>query len=443
MSPWSTRSARSVATAPSPVRAGAARWLVGTRLVGTALAVAAGAGLVCGGAAAAPTAGAVAADAAEQTCGDQPARLEPAVPPALAWLAAEEAWRTATGEGVVVAVVDSGVDVENPHLADAVRSGTDVVGKSSDPTGRTDTWSHGTAVAGIIAARTVEGSGMVGLAPDATILPVRVYYGDDEQWNDAGLGPTAARMAEGIRWAAEHGADVINVSMSASTDDPGLRAAVEDATADGALVVASAGNRQTADNTDDRPRYPAAYPGVLGVAAVDADLAPSPDSIHGEQVGVAAPGQQVLSVFPGPGDCWYAAESASSSWSTAYVSAAAALVAERFPDELPAQWAYRLQVTAARSSAAERTDETGWGVVRPDQALVFVDDGTAVGPPHPTAQPAVPSPQPTPVQVAPAVDPLAAVRESAVWWALAGAAVVTLTALAWRLVPRSPSRRAS
>ncbi|MBT0994266.1 S8 family serine peptidase [Cellulomonas sp. DKR-3] len=414
-----------------------ARRVTGTALLVLAVGVLTGAGVAAG-----PAADAAERTAAtEQTCGDQPERLETAAPPALTWLAADQAWATATGAGVVVAVVDSGVDVRNPHLADAVEKGTDVVGKSKDATGRTDTWSHGTAVAGIIAAREVQGSGVVGLAPDSTILPVRVYYGDDEQWNDAGLGPTAARMADGIRWAAEHGADVINVSMSASTDDPDLHAAVREATAAGALVVASAGNRQTADDTSDRPRYPAAYPEVLGVAAVGSDLQPSGESIHGEQVGVAAPGQQVLSVFPGEGDCWYAADAASSSWSTAYVSAAAALVAERFPDESPAQWAYRLQVTAARASAGERTDEVGWGVVRPDQALVFVDDGTAVGPPNPAATPTPAAAAPTPVQVAPAVDPLAPVRDAAVWWALAGAAVVTLTALAWRLVPRGPSRR--
>jgi membrane-anchored mycosin MYCP len=400
--------------------------------------------LTCAGVVVAPTVGAVDVDAVtEQTCGDRPPEKELAEPPALTWLAADQAWQTATGEGVVVAVVDSGVDVQNPHLVDAVQPGTDVVGESKDPTGRTDTWSHGTAVAGIIASREIPRSGVVGLAPDSTILPVRVYYGDDEQWNDAGLGPTTARMAEGIRWAAEHGADVINVSMSASSDDPDLRAAVAEATEAGSLVVASAGNRQTADDTSDKPRYPAAYPGVLGVAAVGSDLQPSQESIHGEQVAVAAPGQQVLSVFPGDGDCWYAADTASSSWSTAYVSAAAALVAERFPDESPAQWAYRLQVTAARSSADARTDETGWGVIRPDQALVFVDDGTAVGPPHPTAVQTPAAAAPTPIQVAPSVDPLAEVRDAAVWWALAGAAVVTLTALAWRLVPKPASRRRS
>lgn len=110
--------------------------------------------------------------------------------------------------------------------------------------------------------------------------------------------------------------------MSTDVDDPALRAAVRDATARGSLVVASAGNRNTADDKADDARYPAAYPEVLSVAAVDAELRPTDASIHGEHVDVAAPGAQVLTVYPGAGDCWYATTEPAPSWSTAYASAA-------------------------------------------------------------------------------------------------------------------------
>ena len=368
-----------------------------------------------------------------QGCGDEAPRYLDEEPPALAQLGATAAWQLATGEGVLVAVVDSGVDDRNPHLSGVVREGRDVV--TGDGPGRTDTWGHGTAVAGIIAARRVEGSGVIGLAPGARILPVRVYHAEGDQAVEQGVQPTPGRIAEGITWAAEQGAKIINVSMSTDADDPALRAAVRDATARGALVVASAGNRNTADDKSDDARYPAAYPEVLSVAAVDAELRASDASIHGPHVDVAAPGAQVLTAYPGAGDCWYATTDPAPSWSTAYASAAAALVAQRFPDETPAQWAHRLEVTAARATLDERTDTTGWGVIRPDVALQHVDDG-AGGQGSETAPPTTATAAPIVVQDA--IDPLAEARDDAVWWALGGTAVVALVALAWRLV--SPRR---
>ncbi|CAM5783318.1 S8 family serine peptidase [Cellulomonas persica] len=402
------------------------------RLAASLAARAALACLTLGGASAAWVADAPAADATvTQGCGDEAPRYLDQEPPALAQLGAQAAWRFATGDGVVVAVVDSGVDDRNPHLDGAVVDGHDVV--TGDGTGRADTWGHGTAAAGIIAARRVPDSGVLGLAPKATILPVRVYHAEGDQAVEQGVQPTPARIAEGITWAAAHGATIINVSMSTDADDPALRAAVRDATARGSLVVASAGNRNTADDKSDDARYPAAYPEVLAVAAVDADLRATDASIHGPHVDVAAPGAQVLTAYPGAGDCWYATTDPAASWSTAYVSAAAALLAERFPDETPAQWAYRLTSTAARATP-ERTDELGWGVVRPDAALQLA----AV----PTDPVRTPTPAPTvtasPIVVQDVADPMAQVRADAVWWVLGGTASVALVALVWRLV--SPRR---
>jgi membrane-anchored mycosin MYCP len=199
--------------------------------------------------------------------------------------------------------------------------------------------------------------------------------------------------------------------------------------------VASAGNRTADPDAPDGPRYPAAYPGVLGVTATDEAGHATDDSFHGPHVDVAAPGVNVLTTFHAAGDCMLAGGAAASSWATAYVSAAAALIAERHPDESPAEWAFRLEVTAARSDPGARDDQLGWGTVQPTEALLFVDDGSAPGPDSPT------HPRPVEqVEAAPALDmtvptsPLTAARRDAMWWVLAGVTGVLLVVLAARVV---------
>lgn len=364
-------------------------------------------------------------------------------PPVLDRLDVERAWQHATGRGVTVAVVDSGVDTRNPHLGDVVVDGADLVDPSGDAQGRTDTAGHGTAVAGQIAARRVDGSGVVGLAPDARLLAVRAYVEDTDRGRSDGTAPTTARMAAGIRWAVEHGATIINVSLSSPVDDPELRAAVDAAAARGALVVASAGNRTTAQDTSDSPRYPAAYPGVLGVAAVGPGDAPTDASIHGPHVDVAAPGTDVLTTFHASGDCVLGGDTPSASFATAYVAGAAALVAEAFPAETPDQWAHRLMVTASRTQAGARDDEVGWGVVRPADALTFVDDGTAPGPPSPLHEaPAQVEAVTAPVRLSSREDLLGAAQQGASWWLLgAGGAVVGAVLVAQLRSRRRPRQR--
>lgn len=395
--------------------------------LGTALAAAPGAA-----ATPVPAGAGVPRQVEQRSCEDDGGQWVPAAPAALARLGAARAWELATGAGVTVAVVDSGVDARNDHLDGALAPGVDLVDATGD--GTTDAHGHGTAVAGIVAARPVEGSGVVGLAPDATVLPVRVYADPD---GEDGLGVDAARTAEGIRAAVNRGARVVNVSLSFPADHPELREAVAAATAQGALVVASAGNLSTLGEDDDptAPRYPAAYPEVLAVAAVDAADQVA-DTVVGGHVDVAAPGTEVLTAFRGHGDCLLGG-AASTSWATAYVSAAAALLVERYPAETPAQWAHRLEVTAARPDPARRTDDAGWGVIRPYLALAFVDDGAAPGPPSPVHE------APPPVEVAPPSvelgvreDPTARARAATTWWLLGGAAAAVAALVVAQLAPR-------
>ncbi|WEG08266.1 S8 family serine peptidase [Microbacterium horticulturae] len=319
-------------------------------------------------------------------------------PPAFAVLQVERAWTVTRGAGVTVAVVDSGVDVSSPRLSGAVLKGTSLV-DGGDRYGRTDDFGHGTIIAGQIATQASGDSGLVGLAPGVKILPVRVYAGEDDEAVKAGNGPDIGRLATGIRYAADHGAQIINVSSSTPTDDERLRNAVAYATSKGSLVVASADNRS--DGESDGDRFPAGDPAVLGVAALSADGVVTDASIHGPQVSLAAPGENVLSLSTLGGDCIFPQQGQppATSYAAAYVSAAAALVAAAHPDETPAQWAYRLEVTARRADPDARDDVSGWGVVQPYSALTLVPGPGLRGPESPfvdaadepaTATPAAP-----------------------------------------------------
>lgn len=391
----------------------------------------------------APVAGASALVLPSAACTPETTVYTPDVPPALEQLNSELAWQVATGRGITVAVVDSGVAAGNAHLGAAVLPGVSLVSvPEADNAPTADVMAHGTAVAGQIAARPVTGSGVVGLARDATILPVRVYFSTDEQIVEGGNGPRDDRMAAGIRAAADAGAQIINVSMSSTVDSPDLKAAVEHATSLGSLVVASAGNRNTTEDKEDSPRFPAAYPEVLSVTSVDSAGLATADAIHGPHIDVAAPGTDVLTTYLAAGDCLMGDGVPSTSYATAYVSAAAALVAEAHPEETPAQWAHRLEVTASRSTLDVQDYFTGWGVIRPTEALTFVDDGTARGPESPVfPRQEQPTPAPQSLDLAQTVDPVLRTQGIAAWWALGGVGAVLATVLLGRLAGRRRTAR--
>lgn len=188
------------------------------------------------------------------------------------------------GAGVVVAVLDSGVDGTHPDLAGKVLAGVDATVSPPAPIpagANSDTVGHGTAVAGIIAAGRDDGVGIAGVAPGARILPVRV--GDSN-------GITTAAFLRGMNAARERGAKVINLSFGGCGYDPAEQAAIDAAAAGGALVVAAAGNLAPGHEGEPVTVYPAAYGNVIAVGATTRDDDHAAYSVTGPFVDVSAPG---------------------------------------------------------------------------------------------------------------------------------------------------------
>jgi subtilisin family serine protease len=200
---------------------------------------------------------------------------------------ADQAWGRSV-RTVTVAVVDTGVDAKHPELAGRVDPGREFLteGPRTGKPGTVDDEGHGTHVAGIIGAK-VDGQYVEGFAKDVRILPIKVLTKDGDGW--------VSDSVRGIIWAADNGAQLINVSFGGPDPDPNVRAAVRYARSKGALVVAAAGN----DGKRAPIAYPAAYPEAISVAATTrADYWASFSSVR-RDVDIAAPGHQIVSLAPG------------------------------------------------------------------------------------------------------------------------------------------------
>ncbi|MBG0820320.1 S8 family serine peptidase [Planomonospora sp. ID91781] len=277
----------------------------------------------------------------------------------------ESVWASGTGAGQVVAVVDGGVDASHPDLAGAVLPGTDLVAGSGD--GRSDPDGHGTHVAGVIAAQAGNGLGIAGLAHGAKILPVRVLDANGEGWY--------SDIAAGIVYAADHGATVINLSLGGTSTDPVMQSAVDYALAKDVAVVAAAGNagQSCAELRYPKPglncgnpvSYPAAFPGVVGVAATDSTDVRAAFSQYGSYVDVAAPGVSVYSTYPSGRYVYMDGTSMASP----YAAAAVALIRAKFPAMSGPEATARLTGTAYDLGAADRDSLYGAGLVQPLAAV--------------------------------------------------------------------------
>ena len=277
---------------------------------------------------------------------------------ALTTLKAETVHQENRGSGVTVAVVDTGVMSSHTDLSGNILSGTDYVAPG---TSANDENGHGTHVAGIIAALYNNSRGIAGMAPRAKVLPVRVL--------DRNGSGTSANVAKGIIYAADRGAKVINLSLGSGQSSSAMQSAVAYAISKNVLVVAAAGNRGCG-LLGAPTEYPAAYPGVVGVAAVTQSLKRASFSSCGSWVDVAAPGQGIISTMirssVGLG-CSSSADYCTlngTSFSTPYVAAAGALaIAERGWSQ--ATVASRLQSTATDLSPSGKDKNTGAGLINP------------------------------------------------------------------------------
>lgn len=270
-------------------------------------------------------------------------------------------WKDTEGEGVKVAVLDTGIDAGHADLSGAIDVARDFTGSRS---GEVDMVGHGTYVAGIIGARKNE-TGVVGVAPDCRLLIGKVL-GDD------GSGSIDA-VAAGVDWAVSAGADVLSLSLGSIEPSQTLLAAIRRAAGAGAMVVCAAGN-------DGRPRsvnYPGRWPETVAVGAVNRDGRLAPFSSRGPEVDICAPGEDVLSTYRDGG---YARLSGTS-MATPFVSGVVALLLAKHrkqggatPVNNQQQLVEHLRRTATDAGPIGKDDGYGFGLINPDAVLDVPDD---------------------------------------------------------------------
>ncbi|MDQ3946786.1 MAG: S8 family serine peptidase [Actinomycetota bacterium] len=278
----------------------------------------------------------------------------------------EAARAEADPSDVVVAVVDTGVDAGHEDLAGIVLPGWDFV--TDTPGGGSDPYGHGTHVAGIVAAATGNGRGVAGAAPGVRILPVRVLGDDGYGWT--------SDIASGIRWAADHGADVINLSLGGTSGASIYRAAVDYAVnTRGAVVLAAAGNEYLEGNPTS---YPAADRDAVAVGASNSTRQRASFSNTGTYVDLAAPGTSIIAPCPTAasicGDPSGYRRLSGTSMATPYAAAAAALLRAAAPESTPAQIRTWLESTATDAGAPGHDIEFGAGIVAPLRAMAAARD---------------------------------------------------------------------
>ncbi|MFG1605281.1 S8 family serine peptidase [Actinoplanes sp. NPDC049265] len=268
-------------------------------------------------------------------------------------LAADQAWPQSRGKGQLVAIVDSGVDGSLPQLAGHVAVGTDIVGGSGR--GDTDCLGSGTAMAGLIVAQANQGSGVAGMAPDATVMPVRVTAKDGKA--------RASDSAAGIGSAVSEGATVIALGAYVDLTDPEVAKAANQAIEKGVVVVAGAALSSVPVNTKADVSA-----GVLRVGGIGVDGQAAADYRSGG-VHVVAPGVNVSSVgITGTG----AIAVSGTSYAVGFVAGEAALIRSAYPDLSADQVAHRIQVTSDKVRDVQPDGRYGWGLINPAVSVTKV-----------------------------------------------------------------------
>jgi subtilisin family serine protease len=306
-------------------------------------------------------------------------------------LNAVAAWQHASGQGMTVAVLDSGVDGNHPDLAGQVLPGLDLVDGTTD--GRVDPVGHGTTVAALIAGRR-DDTGVVGIAPGAKILPIRVLD-QRNRYEDASV------IARGLRWAVDHGAQVINLSLGGGAESDVLAGALAYAADHDVVVIACTGNLAQSSG-DTEVWFPARQPGVIAVTGLRAPSStrtpaggwldrPTPTgdnddlwsgSLTGPQTVLSAPAVNLVGARPG--GYWRVQ---GTSFAAPMVSGAAALVRSRYPTLSAANVINRLIRTAHDLGTPGRDDRYGFGLVDPLAALTATVSPVAANPLAPLPDP--------------------------------------------------------
>ncbi|MFQ5574282.1 MAG: S8 family serine peptidase, partial [Terriglobia bacterium] len=274
----------------------------------------------------------------------------------LAKISAPAAWDISTGSAeTTIAVIDTGVDYNHPDLAGKVIRGPDYFNDDTDPM---DDSGHGTHVAGIAAAVSNNGAGVAGVSWNSKILAIKALG-----W----IGGYDFDIAQGIIYAADNGADVINLSLGGSEFGQTMKNAVDYAASKGAVLVAATGN------SDSSVMYPAAYENVIGVGATNSsDARTSPaewgegaGSNYGPEVDLVAPGDRIASTYPGSAYAYMSGTSMASP----HVAGAAAVVLSKDGSLAPADVEQRLTEAATDLGDPGRDDYYGHGRVELAEAL--------------------------------------------------------------------------
>lgn len=272
----------------------------------------------------------------------------------LQMIGAEKAWQTVrSNTDIVIALVDTGVDLDHPDLKDNLVAGRNLVHPKLPPE---DDNGHGTSVAGVLAAVGNNGKGVAGVLWQAKVMPIKALDGQGDG--------TEKDLGEGILYAVNNGADIVVLSVGLYRYSPYMRDIVQYAESKGVLLVAAAGNDGIALGSKAEVKYPAAYPTVLAVGGAKADGSPDARSNGGPELDLIAPWTVYTTALGGK----YHKEEGTS-MAAPQAAAAAALVKALHPDWEPYQVRELLRQTAKDIGAPGVDNKSGYGLLRVDEAV--------------------------------------------------------------------------
>jgi len=264
-----------------------------------------------------------------------------------------EAWQESTGEDVVVAIIDSGVDASHPDFLNSFVDGYNPLSGGVIPAGESIPYDlHGTHVAGIVAANKDDRYGVAGLAPNALIMPIPIFQPDF-------IGDIY--VADGVKWAVDHGAKILQNSWGGPGFSNILKDAFDYALKNNVVVVVSTGNT----HIDENWGFPNTIPGIIGVGSTNVNDDISIFSSRGDSVSVVAPGEKILSTVPGG---WEYLQG--TSMASPFVSGLAALLLQKYPDATPYQIRKMIENSAVDVDGVEDfSTNDGYGRIDAEKAL--------------------------------------------------------------------------